>query len=186
MFSGFNMQPDIFSGCTKKQSLPVSPAPAQEQVSQPDQGKNVPETPGKDTAAEIEEAAIEQPKPVQQVTILQDLIQDIHFDFDSSAIRSDAREILQANAALLMKNKFSSITIEGHCDERGTSEYNLALGQRRADETKRYLTNLGIKESLIQTVSYGEERPLDPAHNEEAWAKTDALILLCSRKPYRM
>jgi peptidoglycan-associated lipoprotein len=98
-------------------------------------------------------------------------IQDIHFDFDSSAIRSDAREILQANAALLMKNKFSSITIEGHCDERGTSEYNLALGQRRADETKRYLTNLGIKESLIQTVSYGEEHPLDPAHNEEAWAK---------------
>ena len=70
-----------------------------------------------------------------------------------------------------MKNRISSIVIEGHCDERGTAEYNMALGQRRAEETKKYLINLGIKESIIKTISYGEERPLDPGNNEEAWAK---------------
>ncbi len=65
----------------------------------------------------------------------------------------------------------SKVVIEGHCDERGTAEYNMALGQRRAQETKKYLVNLGIKESRIKTISYGEERPLDPGHNEDAWAK---------------
>jgi peptidoglycan-associated lipoprotein len=65
----------------------------------------------------------------------------------------------------------SSIVVEGHCDERGTAEYNMALGERRAQETKKYLVNLGIKEAIIRTVSFGEENPLDPASNEEAWAK---------------
>jgi len=98
-------------------------------------------------------------------------VSDIHFDFDSSSIRPDARDILKENADYFMNNRISSIIIEGHCDEKGTYEYNMALGERRAQETKKYLVNLGVKESLMKTVSFGEENPLDPASTEEAWAK---------------
>jgi peptidoglycan-associated lipoprotein len=99
------------------------------------------------------------------------LLKPIFFDFDQYDIRSGDAEILKANADLLRKFPRVKIQVEGHCDERGTSEYNLALGERRANSTKRYLVSLGIAADRISTISYGEERPLDPAHNEEAWAK---------------
>ena len=99
------------------------------------------------------------------------LLRDIHFDFDKCDIRREDEEILKENAAFLKKNPKMNIQIEGHCDERGTIEYNLALGERRANNTKRYLVSLGINSSRISTISYGKERPLDPGHNEEAWAK---------------
>jgi peptidoglycan-associated lipoprotein len=99
------------------------------------------------------------------------LLKDIHFDFDKYAIRPGDAEILKASAAVLVKNPNVKIQIEGHCDERGTSEYNLALGERRANSTKNYLSSLGISAARISTISYGKERPLDPGHNEEAWAK---------------
>lgn len=70
-----------------------------------------------------------------------------------------------------MKNKKIKVIIEGHCDERGTAEYNLALGSSRAQEAKKFLVNSGVNSKRIETISYGMERPLDPAHNEEAWAK---------------
>ncbi len=96
---------------------------------------------------------------------------DIFYDFDSSALSKEAQDQLKQNAALLNKNAVQGATIEGHCDERGTSEYNIALGERRANSAKEYLTNLGISSSRLTTVSFGEERPFDPGHNEEAWAK---------------
>jgi len=99
------------------------------------------------------------------------LLKDIHFDFDKYDIRPGYALILKENAALLMKYPNMKIQIEGHCDERGTAEYNLALGERRATSVKKYLINLGILESRISTISYGEEKPLDPGHNEEAWTK---------------
>ncbi len=99
------------------------------------------------------------------------LLKDIHFDFDRYDIRPGDAEILKENAALLLRYPKVRIQIEGHCDERGTNEYNLALGERRANSAKRYLVSLGISEDRISTISYGEERPLDPGHNEEAWAK---------------
>lgn len=99
------------------------------------------------------------------------LLKDIHFDFDKYDIRPGDAEILKENAALLMKYPKVKIQVEGHCDERGTNEYNLALGERRANSAKRYLTSLGISSDRISTISYGEEKPLDPGHNEEAWAK---------------
>ncbi|MGQ9646168.1 MAG: peptidoglycan-associated lipoprotein Pal [Thermodesulfobacteriota bacterium] len=99
------------------------------------------------------------------------LFRDIHFDFDKYDIRPGDAEILKENAALLMKYPKVKIQIEGHCDERGTNEYNMALGERRANAAKRYLISLGISSDRISTISYGEERPLDPGHNEEAWAK---------------
>lgn len=99
------------------------------------------------------------------------MIKDIHFDFDKYNIRPGDAEILKENSALLMKYPTMKFQIEGHCDERGTDEYNLALGERRANSTKKYLISLGIEASQISTISYGEERPLDPEHNEEAWAR---------------
>jgi len=99
------------------------------------------------------------------------MLKDIHFDYDKYDIRRVDEEILRENAAFLKKNPKMKIQIEGHCDERGTVEYNLALGERRANMTKRYLVSLGIASDRISTISFGKERPLDPGHNEEAWAK---------------
>ena len=96
---------------------------------------------------------------------------DIHFEFDSSVLLPMAEEILREKAQWLEDNPDRSVIIEGHCDERGTNEYNLALGDRRAESAKGYLINLGVRESRLTSISYGEERPLDPGSNEEAWAK---------------
>jgi peptidoglycan-associated lipoprotein len=86
-------------------------------------------------------------------------------------LRDDAKDILKKHAQWLKEHPSVRLIIEGHCDERGTSEYNLALGQKRADSAKAYLVQLGIDPSRIETVSFGEEIPLDPGHDESAWAK---------------
>lgn len=99
------------------------------------------------------------------------LLKDIRFDYDKYDIRREDEEILKENAAFLKKNPNMKIQIEGHCDERGTVEYNLALGERRANSAKRYLVSLGISADRISTISFGKERPLDPGHTEEAWAR---------------
>ena len=99
------------------------------------------------------------------------LLKDIYFDFDKYDIRPSDAEILKENAAVLKKNPNMKIQIEGHCDERGTAEYNLALGERRANSVKNYLISLGISPNRISSISYGKEKPLDPGHNEEALAK---------------
>lgn len=97
--------------------------------------------------------------------------EDIYFPYDSAALMPEAQEILRKKAAWLQENPTAKVTIEGHCDERGTNEYNLALGEARAQSTKNYLIDLGISASRVSTISYGEERPLDPTSSEEAWAK---------------
>ena len=96
---------------------------------------------------------------------------DIHFDYDESFIREDAKPTLREVADYLEANPAASILIEGHCDERGTAEYNIALGERRAESTKSYLVSLGVRPGALSTVSFGEEKPLDPGHGEAAWAK---------------
>jgi len=110
------------------------------------------------------------------------LLKDIHFDFDEYDIRPGDAEILKENAALLKKFSNVKIQIEGHCDERGTIEYNLALGERRANNAKQYLISLGISPDRISTISYGKERPLDPGHNEETWAKNRRVHLIILSK----
>ncbi len=95
----------------------------------------------------------------------------VYFDFDRSDLTADARAGLQANSSYLKANSGVAITIEGHCDERGSAEYNLALGKRRADAAYKYLADLGIESSRMTTVSYGKERPAVEGHNELAWAK---------------
>ncbi|MCB1058951.1 MAG: peptidoglycan-associated lipoprotein Pal [Calditrichaeota bacterium] len=98
------------------------------------------------------------------------LIQTVFFEFDKAEIRSEGREKIRNNADLMRKWENWSVTIEGHCDERGTNEYNLALGERRARAAQRALEAEGIASSRIRTISYGKERPADPGHNETAWA----------------
>jgi len=121
---------------------------------------------------EFEKSLVAKKEPGIEGEILESkLLKDIHFDFDKYDIRPGDAEILKENAALLTKYPTVKIQIEGHCDERGTIEYNLALGERRANSTKKYLISLGISPGRISTISYGKEKPLDPGHNEEAWAK---------------
>jgi len=97
--------------------------------------------------------------------------EDIYFDFDKSILSPSAQDNLLRKAEWLRENYDATVTIEGHCDERGTNEYNLALGDRRAESAKDFLSDLGIDPSRLSTISYGEERPVDPRRNEEAWAK---------------
>ena len=109
---------------------------------------------------------------------------DIHFDFDKYNLKSEYRAILKKDADWLAKHEKFNVLIEGNCDERGTSEYNLALGQRRAEEARKYLVELGIDKKRIKTISYGKEKPLDPGHSEEAWGKNrrDHFVVISSTK----
>jgi len=99
------------------------------------------------------------------------MLQDINFDFDKYAIRPADAELLKKNVDWFKANPGQKVRIEGNCDERGTVEYNLALGQKRADSAKNYLAGLGTDASLLDTVSYGKERPTCTEHNEDCWAK---------------
>ena len=96
--------------------------------------------------------------------------EDVHFDFDSSELTAAAKALLKDKAAWLTENASASVTIEGHCDERGTTEYNLALGDRRATSVKAYLVDLGIAAARMNTISFGEEKPVDTVKTEIAWA----------------
>jgi peptidoglycan-associated lipoprotein len=98
-------------------------------------------------------------------------LHDIYFDFDRYSIRRDAQTTLSVNASLLRTESDTSVVVEGHCDERGTLAYNLVLGEKRAKAVKRYLEDLGIPGSRIQTTSYGEVRPFCKEHNDGCWTK---------------
>jgi peptidoglycan-associated lipoprotein len=120
------------------------------------------------------------PEPVADDAItgktLDDLNRDsplkpLFFELDSADVSAEGQRVLQENAAIMKKYPAWQITIEGHCDERGTAEYNLALGERRALAAKNYLVSLGIPADKVKTVSYGKEFPFDPGHEDGAWAK---------------
>jgi len=98
-------------------------------------------------------------------------LETIFFDYDSAVLLPATRQTLQRNAAWLQANPQVHVTIEGHCDERGSGEYNLALGEQRAMAVRNYLVNLGVETGRLSILSYGEEMPLDPAHSETAWVK---------------
>ena len=99
------------------------------------------------------------------------MLKSIHFDFDKSDIRPDAARILDANIDWMKSNPQAAILIEGHCDERGTNEYNIALGDRRAKATMSYLAARGVSAARMTMISYGEERPVCTLRNEDCWAK---------------
>jgi peptidoglycan-associated lipoprotein len=159
----------IFTGCAEKKSVVTSDTGQGQQVtSEPPTQQQ--ETMASKEKSESQDVTSEKSVDLEKMARMKSPVSDINFDYDSSSINANAREILKASANYFMKNRISSIIIEGHCDERGTAEYNMALGERRAQETKKYLVNLGIKESIMKTVSFGEENPLNPDSNEDAWA----------------
>lgn len=154
------------TGCAKKSVVKEQPVTGEQKavVAETAKGVVTKEEPAREVAKVEEEAVREKAAPAE-------IFKDINFDFDKYNLKPDARGILKQHADYLAKNVNKNVTIEGHCDERGTTEYNLALGERRAKEAMKYLKELGINGKRINTVSYGKEKPLDPGHNEEAWAK---------------
>lgn len=102
---------------------------------------------------------------------LQKKIQDVYFDYDKYNIREDSKPVIKDLADLLSRNPKIKVVIEGHCDERGTNEYNLGLGDKRSHAVKQYLMSLGIPSKKIETVSYGEEKPICKESNEDCWSK---------------
>ena len=95
----------------------------------------------------------------------------VYFDFDSNAVKDEYRSLIQAHARYMADHRDTRVRIEGNCDERGSREYNLALGQRRAEAVKKIMTVLGAADARIETISYGEEKPVAMGHDEESWAK---------------
>jgi peptidoglycan-associated lipoprotein len=111
------------------------------------------------------------PAPVKQAESIADVAKLIYFDYDSSAVKPEFRSVIEAHARFLQTNPTRTVTIAGHADERGGTEYNLALGQRRADALRQMLTLLGVNASQIETISYGKEKPAVRGSNEAAWSK---------------
>lgn len=111
------------------------------------------------------------PPPPAPAPALAAMLAPIYFDFDRYAVRPGDAEILKQNANWFKENAGKKVRIEGNCDERGTIEYNMVLGQKRGDAAKAYMTNLGIDEKLLETISYGKERPVCTDKNEACWSK---------------
>jgi peptidoglycan-associated lipoprotein len=143
----------MFSVSCQKKLVDASPKPEAKPAPQPEPKKEEPPPP----------VAYKAPGVVMQ--------EDIYFDFDKATLTPAAQDNLLRKAEWLRENSDVTVTIEGHCDARGTNEYNLALGDRRAESAKAFLVDLGIAASRITTISYGEERPVCTQQNEECWAK---------------
>jgi peptidoglycan-associated lipoprotein len=141
-----------------------------------DTGLGAPDTvPIGDTSpepTEITDVGIPETTPARVPTVgMVNELETVYFDFDQANLRADARRTLDANAQFLLQHPDIRVQIEGHCDERGTMEYNLHLGQRRADTVREYMISKGIPPDQLEAISYGEERPIDPGHTEAAWSK---------------
>jgi peptidoglycan-associated lipoprotein len=144
----------VLNGCPRKKE-PVTPPPAPVENTKPE------------VRTEPEKPKPPEPKP----ELREEQLQTVYFDFDKYNLRPDAKSSLDANFALMQQFSNVIVKIEGHCDERGTVEYNLSLGEKRAKSVMDYLTGLGIAAGRISIISYGKERPVDAGHNEAAWSK---------------
>ena len=167
----------FLTGCPKKTVMKEEPSMTKEDAAareRAEQTMKEQELKAKEEAAkrDLDKSLVAKKEPGIEGTVFESsLLKDIRFDFDRYDIRPQDTEILRENVALLKKYPNVKIQIEGHCDERGTTEYNVALGERRANSTKRYLLSLGISADRLSTISYGEEKPADSGHTEDAWAK---------------
>jgi peptidoglycan-associated lipoprotein len=141
--------------CSKKQVAEVQTDP-----------EPVVETEPPPPVVEVEE------EPVEEVPVVKmPVLNDVFFEFDKATLTDNSKKVLADNAGQLKGADMVTVTIEGHCDERGTVAYNLALGERRANAARDYLASLGVGAGKVKTISYGKERPFDPGHTEAAWAK---------------
>lgn len=154
----------FFAGCKKK----VKAVPPPPQVKEQPKVEKVEEPAVKQPVLSEEEILMS--KSLEQINREQPLAM-IHFDYDKYFIRADAKPVLERDAAWLKKFRTIKILIEGHCDERGTEEYNLALGEKRAKSTMDYLTSLGVSTDRMKILSYGKSQPLATGHDEVSWQK---------------
>ncbi len=149
----------LTTGCARRarQGPPPTPttAPTPAETTPPTPAETTPPTPAETTPPVLSESDL----------------QPVFFEFDSYALGDEGRGVLDRNARVLREGTDAKLTIEGHCDERGTVEYNQALGEKRAQAARDYLVAAGISASRLRTISYGKERPFDPGHDEAAWAK---------------
>lgn len=153
----------VLWGCPKKAEMSTAPET-------PPQATEAPAvTAPQEAAAPAQPAPAAEAAPQETAAAAKASLQPIHFDFDRSFIRDDAKAAMRANADWLKANPQVKIRIEGNCDERGTVEYNQALGQRRSQSAKKYLTDLGIASSRISLISYGKEKPICMESTEECW-----------------
>ncbi len=144
-------------GCSSRKKVSpaaqIEPPPTETNTPPPSDNGTPPPAPGTETASERLS------------------LEDAFFDFDDFTLRSDAKSALEMDGKYLQKNSGAKVIIEGHCDERGSVEYNLALGEKRSRAAKDYLVSYGIPAARLTTISYGKERPFDQGHDEGAWAK---------------
>ena len=193
----------IFSGCAKKAVRSDTAAYTPSKVVEPKPSEPQPEvkseasSPDQSAAAEREkrlreeslreeelrrkaqqEEAARKAAAEREAALKARKLEPVYFEFDQWSIREDQKEVMAKNAEWIKANPNTKVRLEGHCDERGTAEYNLALGQKRADAVKTFLEGLGISGQRMSSISYGEERPLDPAHNEAAWVKNRRVDIL--------
>ncbi|MCF8031302.1 MAG: peptidoglycan-associated lipoprotein Pal [Desulfohalobiaceae bacterium] len=173
----------VFTGCAQKQGAETESVQTQQEQSaqaQAGQQKTAAEQEQEEESEEVEEYGVSEEKAEEEGAATEQGLRDkakqtlkerIHFAFDSSELSKQAQDLLKSKAKILKKNPGLKIVIEGHCDERGTDEYNMALGERRARAAYEYLILLGVDADRMNLVSYGEERPLVQGDDEQAWAK---------------
>lgn len=172
LLAGVSMASLLAGGCANKEAVkkeeavvPVVSAPKVEEAKPVEQPKPA------EPAKEIQPAQTEVVAPAAQAPV-ETMLETVYFDFDKSDLRQDARDVLSKNAEVILKSMpGAKIQIAGNCDERGSAEYNLALGERRAKSAQNYLITLGVKAENLSVISYGKEKPAVPGNDEAAWAK---------------
>ncbi len=162
----------MFAASCAKKKIPsgseVAPAPAEEDAEARRLAAEARARALEEQRLQEERARQEREKMAERDKFEKD---DVYFEYDKAVLLPEARDNLRNKAKWLTANPDISVVIEGHCDERGSNDYNMALGDRRAGSVKTFLVDLGIASQRLTTISYGEEKPLDPGHDEEAWAK---------------
>jgi len=172
--------PLLFSACGKKRPPAVTTRQPARTAPSP-----TPRPEATETGPDIR--AVEEPQPSGEDFTVSDAsgeggpLADIHFEYDQAGLTDEARGILEKHALWMQNHREAKVMVEGHCDDRGTVEYNLALGAQRAQAARDYLANLGVSADRLRTTSYGKERPLDPGHDESAWAKNRRAHFAVSR-----
>lgn len=177
LLAGLSMAALLAGGCANKEAVkkeePVVPTAVEkaepskpvEQIKPVEQAKPV-------EAKPVEAKPVETVKAPEKPAEVALKLETVYFDFDKSDLRQDTRDVLSKNAEAILKAMAGAkIQIEGHCDERGSAEYNLALGERRAQSVQKYLTTLGVKGDNLSIISYGKEKPAVMGSDEAAWAK---------------
>ena len=162
------LKADIETMKDKSKEAPATPPPAPATAPAPAPAP----APFVQKAPDSAKISAEEIRAREKAAAMQTLMnEDVYFEYDSAALTHAAQEILKKKVAYLEKYSDVSITIEGHCDDRGTNEYNLALGEKRAESAKRFLIDLGLASSRFTTISYGEEKPIAAGNDEGSWAK---------------